>query len=171
MRNAGRDHATLLPGAGAVVAVVALAAGAPKLAAQQPAAQAATCTTIADDAERLACYDRALRAGSPQPAAQATGAQAPIAPAAAPQAAASQRQSDADKGAIAIVVVSVRTTPGRETVFTAQDGSTWVQTDSQRVFGLPETPFDAEIKSGAMGSRFLAPSNGARAIRVRQVER
>lgn len=180
MRNAGRDHATLLPGAGAVVAVVALAAGAPKLAAQQPAAQAATCTTIADDVERLACYDRALRAASPQSAAQAPAAptpaappvQTPIVPAPAPQAAASpQRQADADKDTIAIVIVGVRTVPGRETVFTAQDGTTWVQTDSQRVFGLPETPFDAEIKPGAMGSRFLVPSNGARAVRVRSAER
>src|SRR5687767_11109278 len=124
MRNAGRDHATLLPGAGAVVAVVALAAGAPKLAAQQPAAQAATCTTIADDVERLACYDRALRAASPQSAAQAPAAptaaapvQTPITPAPAPQAAVSpQRQADADKDTIAIVIVGVRTAPGRETV-------------------------------------------------------
>ena len=142
------------------------------MAAQQPAAQAATCATIADDAERLACYDRALRAASPQPAVAAPAAPAPIAPAPAPQAAASpQRQADADKDTIAIVIVGVRTVPGRETVFTAQDGTTWVQTDSQRVYGLPDTPFDAEIKPGAMGSRFLVPSNGARAVRVRSADR
>jgi hypothetical protein len=199
----GRDHATLLPCAGAVAAVVALVA-LTELPALQPAAQSAPCTTIADDTERLACYDRALRAASPEPAAApasqtpaAAPAPAPTAPAAttqtpapasvqsaaqppasspanspAPQAAASaQPQRDADKEPMTIVIVDVRTTPGRETAFTAQDGTTWVQTDSQRIVGLPDTPFDAELKPGAMGSRFLVPKGGARAIRVRSVAR
>jgi hypothetical protein len=202
MRNAAplevRDHATLLPCAGAVVAVVALAALAAQWPAQQPAAQSAPCTTIADDAERLACYDRALRAASPENATPAPTAQAPvtspvpapIAPAptaqgpttasgespaqpaaSAPAAdATAERQRESD-GTIAIVVVGVRILPGREAAFTAQDGATWVQTDSQRVVGLPATPFDAELKSGVMGSKFLVPKNGARAIRVRPAER
>jgi uncharacterized protein involved in copper resistance len=198
----GRDHAILLPSAGAVAAVLALVAIV-EFPAQQPAAQSAPCTTIADDAERLACYDRALRAASPQhapppsqtpaaapvqaPSAPAEAAQAPapasvqsapqssVSPPAsspAPQATASaQPQRDADREPIAIVIVGVRTTPGRETSFTAQDGTTWVQTDSQRIVGLPDTPFDAELKFGAMGSRFLVPKSGVRAIRVRPVER
>jgi hypothetical protein len=186
MRNAAprevRDHATLLPCAGAVV-LAALAALAAELPAQQPAAQSAPCTTIADDAERLACYDRALRAASPEPAAQAPAAQTPApapaepppqpaastpAAAPAPQATASpEPQHDAGKETVAIVVVAVRSLPGRETAFTTQDGATWVQTDSQRVVGLPATPFEAELKAGAMGSNFLVPKNGARAIRVR----
>jgi hypothetical protein len=174
MRNAasreGRDHATLLPCAAAVAGVVALAALAAEWPARQPAAQSAPCTTIADDAERLACYDRALRASSPEPVAPAPAAQAP-ATAPASEAAASAKPRDADKETIAIVVVRVRTLAGRETAFTAQDGVTWVQTDSQRVVGLPDTPFDAELKPGAMGSKFLVPKNGARGIRVRSVER
>jgi hypothetical protein len=101
----------------------------------------------------------------PQPAAS-TSAAAP-----APKAPASpERQRNAGKEAISIVVVGVRALPGRETAFTTQGGATWVQTDSQRIAGLPATPFEAEIKSGAMGSRFLVPKNG-RAIRVRPVER
>jgi hypothetical protein len=187
MRNAapreGRDHATLLPCPGAVV-LAALAALAAELPAQRPAAQSAPCTTIADDAERLACYDRALRAAAPEapaPAAQ-TPAPAPAepprpaasTPAAAPvpeASASAEPRRDAGKETIAIVVVGVRSLPGRETAFTTEDGATWVQTDSQRVVGLPATPFEAELEAGAMGSNFLVPKNGARAIRVRPAER
>jgi hypothetical protein len=79
------------------------------------------------------------------------------------------RRAD-DEEVIPIVIVGVRALPGRETTFTAQDGATWVQTDGQRVVGLPETPFDAELKPGAMGSRFLVPTGRGRAIRVRRVE-
>jgi hypothetical protein len=181
----GRDHDTLLPGAAgaAALAILALAA---QLSPQPAAAQSTTCTAIADDAERLACYDRALRSAAPEPPAPATPApaapppQTPSAPAAEPPAtnaaqAPATRQSpqpqDADKRTVPLVIVGVRTLPGRETVFTAQDGTVWVQTDSQRVVGLPATPFDAELKPGAMSSRFLVPKNGARAIRVRPAER
>ena len=191
MRNAisreGRDHATLLPRP-AAVAAAALAVRAAELPAQQPAAQSAPCTTIADDATRLACYDRALRAASPEPAAPPPAAQTPApaptepapqpsapTPAAAPAppkaTASPEAQRDAGKETISIVVVGVRSLPGRETSFTTQDGATWVQTDSQRVVGLPATPFEAELRAGAMGSKFLVPKNGARAIRVRPAKR
>ena len=53
-------------------------------AAQSQSAQ--RCTTIDDDAERLACYDRALRPAPAPPAAPATATVAP-APASAPAAA------------------------------------------------------------------------------------
>ena len=171
----GRDHATLIPGAGAVVAIVVIAAVAAQFAPQKIAAQTAPCTAIADDAERLACYDRALRAAPaapaptavPTPTAEASPPPAPAQPAPA----AENQQQDADRQTVPIVVVGVRTPQGRETTFTTQDGAAWVQTDSQRVVGLPATPFEAELKPGAMGSRFLVPKNGARAIRVRPVER
>ena len=207
----GRDHDTLLPGAGAMAAVLMLAALAAQWPAQHAAAQSAPCTAIQDDAERLACYDRALRAASPAqapapaaqtptapvtqtsppaaqastapvtpaPAAQAPAVQAPTAqaPTAATQAAPAPASAATPASAanpdkvVPIVIVSVRTLPGRETTFTTKDGATWVQTDSQRVFGLPDTPFDAELKPGAVGSTFLVPRVGARAIRVRLVER
>jgi hypothetical protein len=79
-------------------------------------------------------------------------------------------QANRDKN-VPIVVVSVRSLPGRETSFTTKDGATWVQTDSQRIYGLPDTPFDAELKPGAVGSTFLVPKTGGRAIRVKLVER
>jgi hypothetical protein len=174
-----------------------------ELPRHQPAAQSAPCTTIADDAERLACYDRALRSPAPEPATPARAAEArvispeptPVAPAPAAQApaagaepsapepaaatspreaepaAAPEPQRGADKQPVAIVIVGVRTLPGRESAFTAQDGTTWVQTDGLRLVGLPAAPFDAELKSGAMGSTFLVPKDGPRAIRVRRATR
>ncbi|HEY3515524.1 MAG TPA: hypothetical protein VGL98_00660 [Gammaproteobacteria bacterium] len=147
----------------------------------QAAAQSAPCTAIQDDAERLACYDRALRATPPAPASpaptapaapatQAPAAQTPAAQS-APAPATQASSASAGKDVTSIVVVSVRTLPGRETSFTTQDGATWVQTDSQRIYGLPDTPFDAELKPGAVGSTFLLPKSSNRAIRVKLVQR
>lgn len=154
------------------------------------------CTAIQNDAERLACYDRALRGGSAPaaapsaaPAPAATAAPSPSAPtlgtndqrserrirssAATPAPTAPAVDVPAGDGAsgddlIPIVVVNVRALPGREATFTDRDGTRWVQTDSQRTLGLPDAPFDANLKPGLMGSFFLVPEQG-RAIRVRQV--
>ena len=183
-----RDHDTLLPGPGTFAAALVLAALTAGLPWQSAAAQAVPCTAIADDAERLACYDRALRApqapaaptpaaAAAAPAAQAAGAvcsascafanAAPAAPSQPPRRGVRCAGRAAPRRLpttiVPIVIVGVRTLPGRETTFTAQDGTTWVQTDSQRVAGLPETPFDAEIKPGAMGSTFLVPKERGRA--------
>jgi hypothetical protein len=193
----GQDHATLLRSSAALaVAAVALAAWSWQPATAQGAVP---CTAIEDDAERLACYDRALRpapAGtaaqqptSPAAAAPAAGAPAttaasavtevaprsertvrqsaaPVAPA-APAAGAAYSTTDV----IPIVIVGVRSLPGRETIFTTEDGATWVQSDSTQIVGLPETPFEAEIQPGAMGSRFLRPKDFPRRIRVRPPSR
>src|SRR5262245_7051797 len=172
----GRDHDTSLPGAGAVAMIAAVAALVAQLPSHYVAAQSTSCPAITDDAERLACYDRALRAASPTPAAPsaaatqapAPAAQAPATP--APQSQTAPAKRDADKGIVPIVVVGVRTPQGRETTFTAKDGGVWVQTDGQHVAGLPDTPFDADLKPGAMGSTFLVPRDGGRAIRVRRVQ-
>ena len=156
------------------------------------------CTAIENDVERLACYDRALRGTPPAPAEQAAPAQpaapqraappAPSTPAvAAPSSEPSRERriresaapaapaapvagrSSSEEEIVPLVIVGVRALPGRDTIFTADDGSSWVQTDSQRIVALPDTPFDAELKSGAMGSYFLVPKDRARAIRVRPV--
>ena len=148
------------------------------------------CTAIVDDAERLACYDRALRPAAPAPsAAPVPAARVPEARAVAPAddrsqerrvresaapappapAPAAPRAGDEEPASVAIVVVGMRALPGRETTFTADDGTAWVQTDSQRLLGLPDTPFTAEIRPGAMGSYFLVPAGRVRAVRVRPV--
>jgi hypothetical protein len=70
---------------------------------------------------------------------------------------------------VTIVITNVRTTPGRGSTFTAADGTVWAQNDGQTISRLPATPFDAELKPGAMGSRFLVPKGYSRSIRVRLV--
>jgi hypothetical protein len=197
-----QDHDISLPGAAAIVGALLIATAA-ALPSHTAAAQGAVpCTAIDNDAERLACYDRALR-GTPAPPATPAPAPARAAPPAAaaapsaPSAAAGEqpprrernvRESAAPAAPVArsapaapragadsaepaivpLVIVGVRTIPGRETTFTTDDGVSWVQTDGQRIVGLPDAPFNAELKPGAMGSYFLVPEGRGRAVRVRQ---
>jgi hypothetical protein len=167
----------------------------------EPAAAqgAVPCTAIANDAERLACYDRALRP-APAPAAPAaaeTAAQPPVTPRNAPVAgpsatpvapapearrartvresaapaapAAPVAGAPAELAIVPIVVIDVHALPGRGATFTTAGGEVWVQTDSGRN-QLPDTPFAAEIKPGAMSSYFLVPKDRARAVRVRRAQ-
>jgi len=209
----GQDNDTLLLISAAFLGALAIAALTSALPWQPALAQGSPpCTAIEDDTERLACYDRALRAAqtpaapvAPAPVGQSSAGQtpaaqsvpaasatapaststspapaaprgerriresaAPVAPAA--PAAGSSANDDNEDRAIPIVIIGMRAHPGRETHFTAEDGSQWVQIDSQRVVGLPEPPFAAEIKPGTMGSQFLVPKDRGRAIRVRAAE-
>ena len=188
-----QDHDTLLSRTAAFGSMLLLAA----LTALpwQAAPAQGPCTAITDDAERLACYDRALRGAPPAantpPAAVAPAqntAPATATPAAAAAAAPITTQPErtvrestapaapaapvagetrAEPQIVPLVIVDWRALPGREANFTAQDGSIWIQTDSQRLTGIPDPPFDAELKPGAMGSYFLVPKEQGRAIRVR----
>jgi hypothetical protein len=197
-RPATRDHDTSKALAAGRTSAVALAAVLVLVAVWPGGAAlaqgAVPCTAIENDAERLACYDRALRPAPPTPAPAARGQQAapsasapaataerrrerevraaeapaaPVARAPAP-ASAPARAAPPEEEIVPIVVVGVRTLGNRPTTFSADDGSTWVQTDSQRL-NLPDAPFDAEIKRGAMGSYFLVPAD-RRAIRVRPMQ-
>ena len=196
-----RHHDTTSVGTASRLWLAALAA----LAGTTALAQSAVpCTAIEDDAQRLACYDRALRPApaprpTPAPAAQPSAAPpstavaptegrrerrvressaaapppAPAAPAATAAPAAPRPTllgSRAEDTIVPIVVIAIRALPGREATFTAEDGSRWVQTDSQRV-NVPDTPFAAEIRPGAMGSYFLVPTERGRGVRVRQAAR
>ena len=177
----GQDHDTLLLTSAAFLGALAIGTLTAALPWQSAVAQGSPpCTAIEDDAQRLACYDRALRSAqtpaapvAPAPAAPRSERRiresaAPVAPAA--PAAGSSADDDDDDRAIPIVIIGMRAHPGRETHFTAEDGTQWVQIDSQRVVGLPEPPFAAEIQPGTMGSQFLVPKDRGRAIRVRAAE-
>ena len=203
-----QDDDTTLPNSAALGPLLALAVLAALPSYTVLAQGAVPCTAIEDDAQRLACYDRALRGTpvaappartvpppttpAPQPSAEAApaaaaaaaaptetsgrepreirGSTAPSAPpapvaSAAPVAGSSDPQNEI----LPIIIVGTRALPGRETTFLLADGTSWVQTDSQRITGLPEPPFDAELKPGAVGSYFLVPKERGRAIRVRPV--
>jgi hypothetical protein len=194
----GQDHATVLRSS-AAIAAAAVAAAALLWSWERAAAQGAVpCTAIENDAERLACYDRALRPVPGAPAAAAATPAVPAPAAAAPATAAAPaagevaprgertvRQSAAPAApaapvagtassvndVIPIVIVGVRSLPGREAIFTTEDGATWVQSDSTQIVGLPDPPFEAELQPGAMGSRFLRPKDFPRRIRVRSASR
>jgi hypothetical protein len=191
-----------------VALVGALAVNAP------PAlAQAVPCTAIKNDAERLACYDRALRPAPSATPATAPAAAPPAAAASAPPAAPSEHLStsretrherrvrEAEAAAppaapaapaapppsparstlsaaanagsaeappvVPIVVVEVRALRGRGSTFITDTGSVWIQSDSEQM-RLPEVPFKASLKPGAMSSMFLVPDDYPRAIRVHQ---
>ena len=107
----------------------------------QPPAPAVDCAGIENPAERLACYDSAQR--TPQ----------------VPQAAAAPPDN------AAVVIVAVRQRQGRNTLFTTEQGQTWVQVDFEQNY-FPPPPFSAEIRPGRLGSFFLVPARGT-AVRVR----
>ncbi|HEX7079495.1 MAG TPA: hypothetical protein VF329_00575 [Gammaproteobacteria bacterium] len=82
--------------------------------------------------------------------------------------AASAAANDEEAGVVPVTIVEVR--PRRDgAVFTTDDGEFWVQIDGRR-FSTPDTPFAAQIRPGALGSHFLVPDDGGRAIRVRRVD-
>jgi hypothetical protein len=144
----------------------------------------------AAEAQRAAAAPQAPVAAAPAPSAAATApsgneigtarsveprkareARAAAAAAAAPPAAPGAPGAPAatpDAGIVPIVIVHVRALPGRnDRAFTTDGGVVWVQTDNAKLT-FPETPFDAQIKPGAMGSYFLVMSERNRAIRVRR---
>lgn len=131
--------------------------------------QAMPCPDIENDAERLACYDRAATAPASAAVAAAPAPSSTVAPPVAASTSAPAPASAAKDEVVTIVITGVRTVQGRSTTFTAADGTVWAQNDSQTLRNLPETPFDAELKPGAMGSRFLVPKGSGRSIRVRLV--
>jgi hypothetical protein len=95
-------------------------------------------------------------------------AQAAAAPPAAPSAPGAAQAPDEAAEIVPIVIVRVREIPGRsDRSFTTDNGVVWIQTDSSNL-RFPETPFDAQIKPGAMGSYFLVTKDRNRAIRVRR---
>jgi len=144
---------------------------------QPVAAQSdAACTTIANDAERLTCYDRALRPAQPAQPAAPTATPAPAVAAGAAVAATAAASPSPRPMPVApepvtelVVVAGVRQLEGRGATFTLDSGEVWVQSDSRRV-NLPDTPFGAEIRPGSMDSRFLVPNGRRAGIRVRRVQ-
>jgi hypothetical protein len=154
------------------------------------------CSALSSDTARLACYDAVLRDGrgpaagasSAAPAARADrGSPTTVPPPQAPQGGSAAesvgqveipaprtsaetrprpgRQVIEEPTAYPVTIVDIpRTRP--ETVFVTEDGDIWIQNDTRRL-NLPDTPFAAELRPGALGSYFLVPEGSSRAVRVR----
>lgn len=178
-----------------VLALLGLLAGfaAPGLvSAQQDVADARSCTTIANDVARLACYDQAFGVEEPEPAARvappprgadvgngnASLAEPPVvereipAPRSSPSSAsrsapsADKRSSTEKAPDVEITVVEVRRHARiNDVTFLTDDGQAWRQTDGRRM-RLPDPPFRAVISEGALGSHFLAPVGQTGSVRV-----
>ncbi|HZF28813.1 MAG TPA: hypothetical protein VE907_06835 [Gammaproteobacteria bacterium] len=152
-------------------------AAAPKpAAAAAPAAPARSLPEAepADGASHVATEPRAeprgARGSAAQPAPEPPAPAVPAATATARAAPAPAQAAQVDADVVPIIIVNVRDTPGRNAkVFTADNGTIWVQTDSAAL-NVPETPFNAQIKKGMVGSFFLVPTNKGRAVRVRRGE-
>lgn len=73
-----------------------------------------------------------------------------------------------DDGERMVRIVEVRTQiPGRA-VFVTSEGEEFVQTSGQLRLYLPQVPFQAEVRSGAIGGMFLTPEGMRRSIRITQ---
>lgn len=65
-----------------------------------------------------------------------------------------------------VTIVEVRTqVPGRA-VFVTSAGEEFVQTSGRLRLFLPDVPFQANLRSGAVGGRFLTPEGTRRSIRI-----
>jgi hypothetical protein len=113
---------------------------------------------------------RGARGSAAEPPLEPAAPAAPGAATVARTAPAPAQTAQVEADIIPIVIVSVHDTPGRNAkVFTADNGSVWIQTDSVAM-NMPDTPFNAQIKKGVVGSFFLVPTNKGRSVRVRRAE-
>lgn len=112
-----------------------------------------SCAQIAAAAERLACYDRAAPAATPEAASSA----------AAPGSATATDTPEA----IPVVVIGMRKYPGRSATFTTETGEVWIQIGAEGVY-VPKVPFDAVLRPASMGTYFLRPSDFGWRVHVRR---
>ncbi|MBN1239889.1 MAG: DUF3237 family protein [Gammaproteobacteria bacterium] len=131
--------------------------------AERPAT-GSDCTGIASGVARLDCYDTAFGRSS---AARSDAGDATADDAAVARARQFSETTEAEpEQAYTVTVVEVRRRR-TDAIFVTEEGETWLQTDGRRFFA-PDVPFEAEIRPGALGSNFLVPLSGGRAIRVRE---
>lgn len=132
------------------------------------------CASIDDDGSRLECFDGAAAtalearekrsADANRESRAAETSQAPLLAARA-----RQRTPDEDQEGPReqqVTIVEVRTTiPGRA-VFVTSDGAELVQTSGAARLYLPDVPFEATVRRGAVGGLFLLPEGSRAGIRV-----
>lgn len=156
-----------------VLVVVGLAGAPSDALAQQGLAAARACTSITADAERLACYDRALRTrpaerAQPEPSESTPPRTESPTKRETRAERKARRESAAKKNELEVTIVKVQRIRGRaDAFFITDDGQVWKQSDGQR-FLTPDPPFRAVISAGSFGSHFLSLPGGHFRIRVFQ---
>lgn len=137
------------------------------------------CRDIADDSERLACFDREV--GTIQEKQQRK--EIVIADQEAVRETRkglfgfslpkiglfSGDDEEDDVSSIETTIVSARKLSNGRVSFEAEGGGRWIQTDNTAVLSDPKAGDTVEIKKGAVGS-FMAKINGRRAFRAKRVD-
>ncbi len=174
------------------IAAALLSAAALAQPGADPLSALLDCAAIDDDGRRLECFDRAaadareraLRALD-RDARQRTGAsrEAPASDESVrtvdsvidlgtrPREARAAESRSAPRGERIVTIVEVRTNvPGRA-VFITSEGAELVQTSGSSRPYLPDVPFEATLRPGAIGGTFLVPADTRGGIRVSERNR
>ncbi|MEZ5938280.1 MAG: hypothetical protein R3C52_08675 [Hyphomonadaceae bacterium] len=184
-----------------LIAVWAVSAGGQVSAQTPPAVQEAgpklsdlyACSDVADDAARLACFDKAVatlrdaetvgdlavvsRAQIEQVEREAFGLSVPSASQLAasvgvrpnPDAGTEAPKKAQPLDSVTLAVKSIATGRDGKLRVVMENGQVWRQIDSERVRNLGKGPWQAEIKRGVFGSFFLK-INDRPAVRARREE-
>lgn len=176
--------------------LIGAAALCPAGALAQPASgldRVLACADIEREIARLECYDEAAAAVRGEAESRSETPAAARAPQRTDAADAGQREADDEDRASAsppvaaernvegpavsgrgddddrdrqVTIVEVRTSvPGRA-VFVTSDGDEYVQTSGRLRLYLPDVPFQASLRTGAVGGTFLTPEGTRRSIRI-----
>jgi hypothetical protein len=174
----------------AALLVVGFAA-APAFAQEAPLDRIYACTSTADGAARLACFDTAVaalkqadaaggvavvdRAKIVQAEKEAFGLVAPtltsIAESASSSSAAAKPKGEKSKALdrVTLVVKSVEKGVDGRYRFTMEDGQVWRQTDDLKLPAIGKGPWTADIRKAAIGT-FLLKLDNRTAVRAKRVE-
>ncbi|MEI6439285.1 MAG: hypothetical protein WCO83_03665 [Alphaproteobacteria bacterium] len=173
-----------------VVSVLAFGA----IASSPAATSAATalqkviaCHSLSNDQQRLACYDSAVSdlISGTQPSGSAASAADDVIVISKEQVRSARRQAfgfdlsalsifDRDErpeviDKISVAVVRAYQTGAGRWIIDLDNGSTWEQTDDERVWKSPTKGSKADVRKASMGSYFIN-LDGQRAIRARRVK-
>lgn len=162
----------------------------PAIAQQAPLDKVYACASVADSAQRLACYDSAV-AGLKQAessgglavvnreqiekaekeafglATPSLSALAESARSTTPADAATEKPKALDR--VTFAVKSVKPGPDGKYRFVMENGQEWRQTDGMKLSSLGKGPWQAEIRKGAIGG-YMLKLDDRTAVRVKRVE-
>lgn len=150
-------------------ALLLIFCGSAALAQHRAPEHARDCVRIADDAERLTCYDRMMSGDTSVPGDGEAGEPAVGGAGAGADLFGLPRQPDPtqEEKERQVSVAAARKSPENRWIFLLEDGQVWIQTDSSKRLVSISPGTAAKISAAALGS-FLMSIDG-RTIRVRRI--